>query len=42
MARKRSPQTRLALNWHLDVIAVKLTGVREGRIRRLHQYPVSI
>ena len=26
MARKRSPQTRLALNWHLDVIAVKLTA----------------
>jgi hypothetical protein len=35
MARKRNPQTRLAMNWHLDVIAVKLTAVREGRIRRL-------
>jgi hypothetical protein len=35
MARKSNPQTRLAMNWHLDVIAVKLTAVREGRIRRL-------
>jgi len=26
MARKRNPQTRLAMNWHLDVIAVKLTA----------------
>ena len=29
------PQTELALNWHLDVIAAKLTAVREGKIRRL-------
>src|SRR5947199_297575 len=28
-------QTDLAMNWHLDVIAAKLTGVREGKIRRL-------
>jgi hypothetical protein len=25
----------LATNWHLEVIAAKLTEVREGRIRRL-------
>src|SRR3989440_720239 len=30
-----NPQTRLAMNWHLEVIAAKLTAVREGRIRRL-------
>ena len=30
-----NPQTELALNWHLDVIAAKLTAVREGKIRRL-------
>src|SRR5437764_4811347 len=29
------PQTSLAMNWHLEVIAAKLTEVREGRIRRL-------
>ena len=23
------------MNWHLEVIAAKLTAVREGRIRRL-------
>src|SRR5437763_4017461 len=28
-------QTNLAMNWHLDVIAAKLTEVREGKIRRL-------
>ena len=28
-------QTNLAMNWHLDVIAAKLTAVREGKIRRL-------
>jgi predicted phage terminase large subunit-like protein len=28
-------QTDLAMNWHLDVIAAKLTEVREGKIRRL-------
>ena len=30
-----NPQTELATNWHLEVIAAKLTAVREGRIRRL-------
>jgi predicted phage terminase large subunit-like protein len=30
-----NPQTCLAMNWHLEVIAAKLTAVREGRIRRL-------
>ena len=30
-----NPQTELAVNWHLEVIAAKLTAVREGRIRRL-------
>ena len=30
-----NPQTCLAANWHLEVIAAKLTAVREGRIRRL-------
>ena len=28
-------QTCLATNWHLEVIAAKLTAVREGKIRRL-------
>jgi predicted phage terminase large subunit-like protein len=30
-----NPQAELAMNWHLEVIAAKLTAVREGRIRRL-------
>src|SRR5207237_5341916 len=30
-----NPQTCLAINWHLEVIAAKLTAVQEGRIRRL-------
>ena len=30
-----NPQAELALNWHLEVIAAKLTAVREGKIRRL-------
>jgi predicted phage terminase large subunit-like protein len=30
-----NPQTELVVNWHLEVIAAKLTEVREGRIRRL-------
>ena len=30
-----NPQTELAMNWHLEVIAAKLSAVREGRIRRL-------
>src|SRR5467141_3310740 len=30
-----NPQTELAMNWHLEVIAARLTAVREGKIRRL-------
>jgi predicted phage terminase large subunit-like protein len=30
-----NPQTDLAMNWHLDVIAAKLAAVRQGKIRRL-------
>jgi predicted phage terminase large subunit-like protein len=30
-----NPQTCLATNWHLELIAAKLTAVREGRIGRL-------
>jgi hypothetical protein len=30
-----NPQTDLAMNWHLEVIAAKLAAVRQGRIRRL-------
>src|SRR5438105_13779690 len=30
-----NPQTDLAINWHLEVIAAKLTAIREGKIRRL-------
>src|SRR5438552_12469628 len=30
-----NPQAAFATNWHLEVIAAKLTAVREGRIRRL-------
>jgi hypothetical protein len=30
-----NPQTCLATNWHLEVIAAKLTEVRKGKIRRL-------
>jgi len=30
-----NPQTDLAMNWHLEVIAAKLTGVRNGKIKRL-------
>src|SRR5689334_12891373 len=30
-----NPQTELAMNWHLEVIAAKLTAVRESKIRRL-------
>jgi len=30
-----NPQTELAPNWHLEVIAAKLTAVSEGKIRRL-------
>src|SRR5215471_6209271 len=30
-----NPQVELAMNWHLEIIAVKLMEVREGKIRRL-------
>src|SRR5690242_10162685 len=30
-----NPQAELAMNWHLEVIAAKLTAVRQGEIRRL-------
>ena len=30
-----NPQARLAMNWHLLVIAEKLAAVRQGKIRRL-------
>src|SRR5215831_4447570 len=30
-----NPQAELVMNWHLEVIAAKLTAVREGKIRRL-------
>ena len=30
-----NPQTDLAINWHLEVIAAKLTAVRNGEIKRL-------
>jgi hypothetical protein len=30
-----NPRTRLAMNWHVEVMAEKLAAVREGRIRRL-------
>src|SRR6266513_4362599 len=30
-----NPQAAFATNWHLELIAAKLTAVREGRIRRL-------
>src|SRR6201993_1195690 len=30
-----NPQTTLATNWHLEVVAAKLTAVRQGKIRRL-------
>jgi predicted phage terminase large subunit-like protein len=30
-----NPHTELAVNWHLEVIAAKLTAVRQGKIHRL-------
>jgi predicted phage terminase large subunit-like protein len=30
-----NPQAAFAMNWHIEVIAAKLTAVREGKIRRL-------
>src|SRR5215831_14608807 len=33
--RDLNPQAKLAMNWHLEVIAAKLMEVRQGKIRRL-------
>src|SRR5215467_696642 len=33
--RDLNPQAKLAMNWHLEVIAAKLMEVRQGRIKRL-------
>jgi hypothetical protein len=33
--RELNPRARLAMNWHVEVMAGKLAAVREGRIRRL-------
>jgi hypothetical protein len=30
-----NPQTEFAMNWHIEVIAAKLTAVRQRKIRRL-------
>jgi hypothetical protein len=30
-----NPQTEFAMNWHVEVIAAKLTAVRQGKIQRL-------
>jgi hypothetical protein len=30
-----NPPAELTINWHLEVIAAKLTALREGEIRRL-------
>jgi hypothetical protein len=30
-----NPQTKFSANWHIEVIAAKLTAVRQGKIRRL-------
>ena len=30
-----NPQTELSMNWHIEVIAAKLTAVRDGKTRRL-------
>jgi hypothetical protein len=33
--RDLNPRTRFAMGWHIEVIAAKLSAVREGTIRRL-------
>ena len=33
--RELNPRARLAINWHVEVMAGKLAAVRAGRIRRL-------
>ena len=40
-----NPQTRLVMNWHLEVIAAKLMEVWQGKIRRLiinMSYPIDL
>ena len=32
--RELNPRTRFAMNWHFELIAGRLAGVRDGRIRR--------
>jgi hypothetical protein len=33
--RELNPRARLAMNWHVEIMAGKLAAVREGRIHRL-------
>jgi hypothetical protein len=33
--RELNPRTRFAMGWHIEIIAAKLTALREGEIRRL-------
>jgi hypothetical protein len=33
--RELNPRSRFAMNWHIEVIAAKLTAVRDGGVRRL-------
>jgi hypothetical protein len=33
--RELNPRTRSAMNWRIEIIATKLTAVRDGAIRRL-------
>ena len=33
--RELSPRTQFAMNWHIEIIAAKLTALRKGYIRRL-------
>jgi hypothetical protein len=33
--RELNPRTRFAMSWHIEIIAAKLTALRDGKIRRL-------
>jgi len=33
--RELNPRTGFAMNWHVEIIAAKLTALRDGKIRRL-------
>ena len=33
--RELSPRSQFAMNWHIEIIAAKLTALRKGYIRRL-------